>query len=104
MSPAPRRKVTGARPTAIGAKATTPSQASRTIASRNGGAATRAQGAAAVDWDAVIKRFKRDMRRRAAEERAASRDETEKAVCGQTDQTDPKGAQRSTWKAGIDTP
>jgi hypothetical protein len=48
------RKVTGARPTAIGAKATTPSQASRTIASRNGGAATRDQGAAVVDWDAVI--------------------------------------------------
>jgi hypothetical protein len=44
MSPTPRRKITGARPTAIGAKATTPSQASRTIASR-------------------------DMRKRAAEER-----------------------------------
>jgi hypothetical protein len=57
MSPSPRRKITGTRPTAIGAKATTPSQASRTIASRNGGAATRDQGAAAVDWDAVIKRF-----------------------------------------------
>jgi hypothetical protein len=71
MSPTPRRKITGARPTAIGSKATTPSQASRTIASRNGGAATRDQGARTVDWDAVIRRFKRDMRKRYAEERDA---------------------------------
>lgn len=67
MSPSPRRKITGARPTAIGAKATTPSQASRVRASRNGGAASRAQAARVVDWDAVIKHFLGDMAKRASE-------------------------------------
>lgn len=70
MSPQPRNR-SRAPMRSVGAKATTPSSDSRARALRNSIAAgqVRKNADRSVDWDAVIERFKRDMRRRYRAER-----------------------------------
>lgn len=72
------------RATPIGSKATTPSAESRERASRNGGAAgqVRRDTDRSVDWDAVIARFLKDMRRRAREERQNGAESVSKPSAG----------------------
>lgn len=79
MSPQPRnRSRAPMRATPIAGKATTPSAESRERASRNGGAAgqVRRDTDRSVDWDAVVARFMRDMRKRRREELKNQREGT----------------------------